>query len=755
MDKKYTSLEHSIRNIMTETVGVTGKDKPEGTPRSFLKPVGVISPPKGEEHPGTKKTATILAQRGEDKVQHGLKKEEVLDEASLKSMANTAGNITRNVADIATYGGADYLGATRDYLAKNIGSLVGLTKPTTFAKELGQEKEKTKKAEEALPDTIKTGVKTVKAGQEGFMAGAGKHEFKAGLDYLGKKITGDDKEKWGGIDKELGKLGTEYAQELQKGQEAYKDAPKTYTSMEVGGTASALVGLPLAAARGTVGIARLGAKYGPRMVGATGKNVLPKTAKTLSDVNVVAPTAAGVSATAGHAATADEKGQSEIRTQTNKALQKTLEPVAAATKPLLIKGYEKISEYERKKREKEKLREGAEDLFIGVKGVVKSADEIMKEFKAGKTTLKDIDAQLKYMSPGPERAEIETLRKTLENQQVAKPAPKPTEPGREGTPVRRDNDNVPPRRDDKVVPIRRAEPGKWPAPYKPGKDKPDIKPDVMPPYQPYNPNKPFKPKKPANVPEPEAPPKRVAPEPAPVKIPAPAIPDKGRPAPTINPYVKPLPKLPAPGEGRPAPTINPYVEPAPKAPPKPDPEKLPDLRPAPYTNPKTSPAARPTPEPGAFPAADPAKKVADDAVTVPKTEPAKDKGKKTDEGGTGKREPKGEKPPRKKRFPFGFGIPSINPQTVAGLAGNVPAKQYMHYAQDYVEETNPDIERRSIENVARPGGKTRIAKQGEIKAKIIDENAERVATVKKVIADKKNSTVILKPKLKHPELDEN
>ena len=81
MDKKF-NLEHTIRNIVRESVGVSGKDKPEGTPRSFLKPVGVISPPKKEEHPGTKKTATILAQRGEDKVKHGLEVEETIEENS-------------------------------------------------------------------------------------------------------------------------------------------------------------------------------------------------------------------------------------------------------------------------------------------------------------------------------------------------------------------------------------------------------------------------------------------------------------------------------------------------------------------------------------------------------------------------------------------------------------------------------------------------------------------------------------------------
>ena len=89
--------------------------------------------------------------------------------------------------------------------------------------------------------------------------------------------------------------------------------------------------------------------------------------------------------------------------------------------------------------------------------------------------------------------------------------------------------------------------------------------------------------------------------------------------------------------------------------------------------------------------------------------------------------------------------------------GYVPTKSYTHFAEPrktYGEETEVDKIRTSIENVARPGGKTRIAKQGEIKTKIIDENAKRVATIKRIIDDKK-STVIINPKLKNPDTDQN
>jgi hypothetical protein len=224
----------------------------------------------------------------------------------------------------------------------------------------------------------------------------------------------------------------------------------------------------------------------------------------------------------------------------------------------------------------------------------------------------------------------------------------------------------------------------------------------------------------------------------PVKKPEPGIPDKGRPAPIINPF-----------------------EPKPKAPPvekpKPKPNPAPDAAPVTAPNPAADPLHKPISQPLAEPA--PAKKTANDTIALPKKDPETNKGKKTDETGTGKREPESGKTPRTRKFPrLRFSVPGINPQTISGLQGNVPSKPYLHYAQDYVnfgESNDADDVRRSIENVARPGGKTRVTKQAEIKQKIIDENVKRTNIVRKVIADKKDSTVILKPKLKHPELDEN
>jgi len=64
MDKKI-GLEHTIRNVVTESIGVSGTDKYKGTPRAFLRPVPLISPKKGDEHPDG---SVNLAQRGRAKI---------------------------------------------------------------------------------------------------------------------------------------------------------------------------------------------------------------------------------------------------------------------------------------------------------------------------------------------------------------------------------------------------------------------------------------------------------------------------------------------------------------------------------------------------------------------------------------------------------------------------------------------------------------------------------------------------------------
>jgi len=340
------------------------------------------------------------------------------------------------------------------------------------------------------------------------------------------------------------------------------------------------------------------------------------------------------------------------------------------------------------------------------------------------------------------------LAKKAEPKRKEETSPAPVKPEK---PVEKPgNDNKP----GKVAPIR-----KYPLPDK----QPVYTPDISP----------FFPGVPAN-PAPEAPkitPKRVRPDdfpspgqdpfraPAPVKTPKekpqrPPDKDPFRVSPQRPPNQNPFPDKPA--------------EVKPKAPPTELPKKL---EPPPYTNPKQpAPAARPevpgalpaakpvpdlNPAPDAVPAAQPAlaKQTAVNAAAAKASENLANQNKKKEEN-----RKKEEKQQNRKRMPFSLSIPGINPQTISGLQGNVPSKPYLHYAQDYVnfgESNDADNVRRSIENVARPDGKTRVTKQTEIKQKIIDENVKRANIVRKVIADKKDSTVILKPKLKHPELDEN
>ena len=50
MDKKI-GLEHTIRNIVSESIGVSGTDKYQGTPRAFLRPAPLVTPKKDGEHP--------------------------------------------------------------------------------------------------------------------------------------------------------------------------------------------------------------------------------------------------------------------------------------------------------------------------------------------------------------------------------------------------------------------------------------------------------------------------------------------------------------------------------------------------------------------------------------------------------------------------------------------------------------------------------------------------------------------------------
>lgn len=92
-------------------------------------------------------------------------------------------------------------------------------------------------------------------------------------------------------------------------------------------------------------------------------------------------------------------------------------------------------------------------------------------------------------------------------------------------------------------------------------------------------------------------------------------------------------------------------------------------------------------------------------------------------------------------------------------------KKIVGSRRSFKEEADGTKDRTSIENVARPKSAkspfdrtSKLAKQSEIKQKIIDENAERLHTIKGVIADKKKKTEIktpveFNPKMKKPDVD--
>jgi hypothetical protein len=316
----------------------------------------------------------------------------------------------------------------------------------------------------------------------------------------------------------------------------------------------------------------------------------------------------------------------------------------------------------------------------------------------------------------------------------AKPAPKPADPA-PSTPqrVRPDND-----------------PG--PAPIKPVVQPPPYRPDTSPkPLGP--PANPAKPADPIITPNPKMPPPAnpapTAPKPAaPTKTPAPAAPTK-TPAPAAPPLKPVAPSTPAPAApkqspgNRPdiAPTQQPSSKPLPAAKPAQAPGNRPDIAPTqqPSSQPAQAPAAatfsavRPAPALGAFPAAKPKLKNPE----------GKDKGKR--------------------RLPFRFpkfGI-SADPAPITGLQDITPGNSSTHRSKFSSVVEDADTERKAIENVARPGGKTRIRKQGEIKTKIIDEDTvDKVGLIKRVkaeaIAKKKDqSPIIINPKLKNPDEGSN
>lgn len=204
------------------------------------------------------------------------------------------------------------------------------------------------------------------------------------------------------------------------------------------------------------------------------------------------------------------------------------------------------------------------------------------------------------------------------------------------------------------------------------------------------------------------------------------------------------------------PTEAPTV-PAPKTEPiKPktdEPEVAPKPQEAPAVTPKKVEEPVPTSKPDA--------KIKPDDGTVPKSgtdaKPATGEAPKP-KGDSPSKPPKAEEPKPKPKvggaFPISFPL-AVNP--LLGAYGGTNVRTFMHSPQEYMESTEADKIRQSIENVARPGGKNRITKQAELKAKIIEDNNRKANIVRAAIKEKKagkNPLVDTKPKLNDLELDE-
>jgi hypothetical protein len=77
------------------------------------------------------------------------------------------------------------------------------------------------------------------------------------------------------------------------------------------------------------------------------------------------------------------------------------------------------------------------------------------------------------------------------------------------------------------------------------------------------------------------------------------------------------------------------------------------------------------------------------------------------------------------------------------------------------ESSKGTIARREVANVGRPNSKDKLVKQAEIKTKIIDENAQRIHTIKAILKrnvkkkenNNSNPDVDFHPELKKPDND--
>lgn len=631
MDKKI-GLEHTIRNVVRESIGGPNTDKFKGTPKAFLQPAPHIEPKVGDSHPDG---SSVTAKRGVAKIAQSetMKEEEELSEAggvNLKNKTNqkkTQPNSDGDQGSITAIPGG------------------------------------------ALGWYAQRAADKAKAFGRIFTSNLGGDLIKGASDYVGKKISGDAVEKGTSPNMaaayaakkmpELEKLKSEIGKQdkITQGYRTFEPrvaglADLATAATMVGGSELAGMGKPAAAAGEVVsGTSKVGKAVSTEKI-ISAKPETPVTTKQISAT----------------------PGQTNLnKTISNIMKRPDLGDVANVNKP---KPVETPSVANVKPEKVEPLPK------TGNKGKKPEAETAEPQTQ-GNLALKP--------------KEIETPSAPVE-----KPL-KFDKPGQD------------------VVPVEKPTSTK---PYKPKTMTPDEIAKEMDKFK----------RQQAPVAEPPSKKsidtKEFFGKPAPASIKPPANANVKQPAkatPAAQPAVAPAPA--------------PATKSAPAAVPSPAtaPAAAPQTANAPAVAPATAPATKLAPAPAAQTAAQPAQK------------------KKPEEG---KKEEEG-----KRRRKFSFPTLTIDSTPLSGPSASVSVSPYLHYASNRRGDVDARVvhesaseERSKVENVARPTSKDRqktLNTQQQIKQKIIDENAKKVDVIRKVIADKKSSTVNLNPKLKHQELDQN
>ena len=772
MDKKIT-LEHAIKNIVRESIGGPNTDEFKGTPKAFLKPAPLIAPKKGDEHPDG---STALSQRGRAKIatSETMKEEEEISEAyvggqkslkptekqksdmetNLKNLPAAADAAARGFASSATFGAADHVAAAGDYLAKNAAWAVGLGKGTTYDKEYKQEQEKTERAQKEHPTAYTAGewaplalggakaavsaakaapavIKAIPGAIKDFAKSYAKTTPIDTVKAVGRSLGGD-----------IISNPVKYAKEIPS---TAKGMAKFGGGLEV---ADKSVGMPeLVGGQGWKKGAIYDQEKRKEMFSPGGGT------KAIQDVGTkAAEMAAPGSVEAGKAAAQgdwDKAGKEATKAVVGAALVNpnlgrfVYDAAASAVAPKYsLTGEGGVSD--RIYNKIKKIKESKKNLDEGnaaLETPIKLGAEWLQKAVAEKIAKAAAEKVAKEAGTNIVRPEFPSSGAA--KPKPKKPSPDKTEPGREGKPYVDKPANQP--GGPNVTPFKAPE---YTPPYKPGKDFPNLQPPANPGGKPPiitpNPKMPPPGQDPFRVSPPEKIPGKDVPPPV-----KPTGPETTPPAPAKPDVKTPAPELPV------DPRINPKIIPDNKPIKTPEAPK-PETKPEPFHQPVHSPGEKLNPAPKIEPWHQPEPRVNPEGALrrLPKEEkPAKKEEPKKEEKPPKKEKPKEEGKSRK--FPW---LPSfsVNDMTVAGMTGYVPNAPHLHRAADRATfGESASEERTSIENVARPRGKTRIGKQGQIRTKIIDENVKKASLIKRVIADKKNSIVDLHPKLKTPEADQN